>query len=495
MKLKTVLSILLVALLSISCIMTARAATISNDGEYSLVLYSPNDAESGCFDGEYAELIRFKVSEGEKIVKISELTKGITPFNSKNEFSHWEVYGENAKAGEELAIENFKASGNFYTSTGKEIVYNNGLILVAKFDGKPLNDSGNYYVSFDAFGGTVNGKAKLLSVSKSAEFTTIDLTKYVPVRKDCTFKGWDLDGKIVTAVDVGAFAKDSVVNLTATYIKDTFDGKDRVLKLNANGGTVDGKAIGEYDYLGGGDSGTSMSLLPYTPVREGYTFAGWNTKSDGSGKNYNYIYWRLWDNNGKTDVEKDTLLKNELGAEYYQNVTLYASWTKVSEETVKEIESTGETKAKIEFAKDVSKNYKLDIKPIEVKKELADKNVKFIADINVLDGSNVIRISDTEMKIRIALPEDLKGYDKYEVVYILNDEIRETIAATVEDGYIVFKTSHLSQYGIIATNVGGGTEIPPTSDNSNLALWFAVLFISSTAAIGTTVINRKKHNN
>ena len=36
---------------------------------------------------------------------------------------------------------------------------------------------------------------------------------------------------------------------------------------------------------------------------------------------------------------KDTLIKNALGAEYYQNVTLYASWTKTSEETVKEIQS------------------------------------------------------------------------------------------------------------------------------------------------------------
>ena len=104
----------------------------------------------------------------------------------------------------------------------------------------------------------------------------------------------------------------------------------------------------------------------------------------------------------------------------------------------------------------------MDIKPVEVKNELADKNVKFIADINVLDGNNVVKISNTKMKIKIALPEALKGYDKYEVVYILNDEIKETIPATVEDGYIVFETNHLSQYGIIATNTANGTKSPTT---------------------------------
>lgn len=107
---------------------------------------------------------------------------------------------------------------------------------------------------------------------------------------------------------------------------------------------------------------------------------------------------------------------------------------------------------------------------------MADKNVKFIADINVLDANTVVRISDTKMRIRIALPEELKGYNRYEVVYILNDEIKETMPVTVEDGYIVFETSHLSQYGIVATNVSGtgdtgkGTSSPKTGDNSNHAL-------------------------
>lgn len=430
----------------------ANAATISNDGKYSLVL-TANEMD-GCFDGEYVKLVRFNIAEGETTVKLSELTKGIIPFNGKTEFSHWEM-AENTKASEELEIANFTGSGNFYTSTGKEVNYTNALTLSAKFSDKELKDSGKYYVSIDAFGGTINGKAKLTLESKSAEFKTIDLTKYTPVRKGYTFKGWDLDGKIVTSVNSSAFTKDAVINLTATYTQDTFVGDDRVLILNANGGTIDGKTSNKYDYLGGGNSGTSMSLLPYTPVRAGYKFVGWNTKKDGSGKNYTYIYWRVWDKDRDTDFEKDTIIKNALGAEYYQNVTLYAKWDKIGgeEETVKKVESSSKTKGSIEFEEDVDKNYRLEIQKVEIKQELANKDVKFVADINLLYGNEIIKIDNTKMKIKIALPDELKGYNKYEVVYILNNKIKETIPATVENGYIVFETTHLSEYGIIAKNV------------------------------------------
>lgn len=91
----------------------------------------------------------------------------------------------------------------------------------------------------------------------------------------------------------------------------------------------------------------------------------------------------------------------------------------------------------------------------------------------------------------------LKGFDKYEVVYILDDEIKETLPATVEDGYIVFETSHLSQYGIIATNVeekneqtGNGTNNHKTGD---IMITIVMLFVASiVTSVTLIVINRKK---
>ena len=494
------LAIILVSICLLSLSNTVNAATISDDGKYSLLL-TVNDYDAG-FDGEYAKLVRFNVTEGEKTVKLAELTKGIVPFNGKTEFLHWEM-AENVKASEELAIADFTGNGTFWTSTGKEINYTNSLTLNAKFSDKELKDSGKYYVTFDAFGGTINGKAKITLESKVTEFKTIDLTKYIPVRKGYTFKGWDLDGKVVTSVDTSAFAKNVAIDLTATYTQDTFKGDGIVLILNANGGTIDGKTSNKYDYLGGGNSGTNMSLLPYVPVREGYTFNGWKAKKDGSGDKIEYIYWRIWDKNEETDkeFEKDTLIKEESGYERYKNVSLYASWTKNSEtpdqskDTVKKIESTGNTKANIEFSKEINKNYKLEIKKVEVIEKLANKDVKFIADINVLDGKNVVKISNTKMKIKIAMPEELKGYNKYEVVYILNGEIKETLPATVENGYIVFETTHLSEYGIVAKKQvsipENETNNPKTADNVMVNI---ILSVISIVAISTIAIVNKKNN-
>ena len=503
MKTKKCLIFLAIILASI-CLFSfsnrVNAVTISDDGKYTLILTS--NEENFSIDGESQKLIRFDVAEGETTIKLSELTKGMVPFNGRTEFSYWGSFtGE--KANEEIAITDFSWSGNIGGET-----YTNGLTLYAKFSDKVLQGTGTYYLTLDAFAGKVNGQSIVNLTSKSTEFKTIDLTKYTPVREGYTFKGWDLNGKIITSIDSSYFANGDCITVTATYTQDTFKGDGIVLILNANGGTIDGKASNKYDYLGGGNSGTAMSLLPYIPVREGYTFNGWNSKNDGSRKNYKYMYWRLWDKEGATEFEKDTLIKEESGYERYKNITLYASWTKNAgtteepvKETVKKIESTGETKANIEFENEVNKNYKLDIQKVEVNTELANKNVKFIADINVLDGNNIVKISDTKMKVKIALPEELKGYNKYEVVYILNGDIKETLPATVEEGYLVFETTHLSEYGVIAQNVengGGQTNTsnneekinnPKTGDNIGAVI---ALFTIATMGLVATIKIRKR---
>ena len=504
MKIKKSLIFLVIILASIflfSFSNKVNAVTINDDGKYTLILECSNEVDAS-IDGESQKVIKFNVAEGETTVKLSELTKGIEPFNGRTQFAYWGSFtGE--KANEDIAITDFSWSGKL--AEGKS--YTNGLTLYAKFSDKALQGTGTYYLTLDAFAGKVNGKSIIKLTSKSTEFKTVDLTKYTPVREGYTFKGWELDGKIVNSIDSSYYANSDCIKVTATYTQNTFKGDGIVLILNANGGKIDGKESNSYDYIGGDNSGTTMSLLPYMPVREGYTFNGWNTKKDGSGEIYKYVYWRFWDKDEKTDKEfdKDTLIKEENGYERYKNVTLYASWTKNSntpsepeqptKETVKEIKSTGEIEANIEFANEVSKNYKLDIKKVEVKKELADKNIKYMVDINVLDGTNVIKISDTKMKIRIAIPEELKGYNKYEVVYISNDEIKETIPATIEDGYIVFETTHLSEYGIIAKNVENNekavltneTSNPKTADNIMLDV---MLFVISIVGIATLAIKK-----
>ncbi|WP_295096747.1 hypothetical protein, partial [uncultured Catenibacterium sp.] len=109
-KLKKALRIasmmLIAIMIGMSGMINANAATITTSGQYSLILYSDPDGWNPNFEGEYSKMVKFNVAEGETTVKVSELTKGITPFNGENEFSHWETM-EGDKVGDELNISDF----------------------------------------------------------------------------------------------------------------------------------------------------------------------------------------------------------------------------------------------------------------------------------------------------------------------------------------------------------------------------------------------------
>lgn len=346
-RLKRAFLILMAAIFSISGIMTVNAATIKDDGKYTLILSCTTD---GKIDGDYSKIIRFDVADGEKTVSLAELTAGIVPLNDKTRFAYWSTdFNGKTKAAEKLPLSDFTSSGAF-----GDVEYTNGLTVFATFSDEALKGTGTYYLTLDGLGGDINGKQAIVLTSNSSEYKTVDLTQYTPVREGYTFVGWDLGGQFVKSVPADCFSENDAVTVIATYINNTFDDKVISLTLNANGGTLDGKESDKYNYIGGRDSGVSMSLLPYIPVREGYTFNGWNTKKDGSGTNYKYMYWRTWDKDEKNDAEfdKDTLIKEDSGYERYKNVTLYASWTKASGETVKEIQSTGKQTQKLNLKKE-----------------------------------------------------------------------------------------------------------------------------------------------
>ena len=192
--------------------------------------------------------------------------------------------------------------------------------------------------------------------------------------------------------------------------------------------------------------------------------------------------------------EKGSVVINETRDDYYSRYNFKCKLNLIVtpiKETTNYIESSTDINGSITFEKEVSKNYTLDIKKVEVKKELADKNVKYLVDINILENGEVVKIDNIKMQIRIALPEELKEYKNYEVVYISNDEIKETIPATIEDGYIVFETTHLSEYGIVATEKINNTENPKTGDN--IFLYLTIIILSIIGLTGVSTIAYKKN--
>lgn len=145
-------------------------------------------------------------------------------------------------------------------------------------------------------------------------------------------------------------------------------------------------------------------------------------------------------------------------------------------------EVTKEEKAKAETK--VNDLYK-DNKKVE--------NTKLITlyDIKVSDGINIIPMSNGKFSISIAIDESETKYDNYKVIYIDdNGNIGETLDAKLVDGKIVFKTTHLSVYGIIGYNNATVTN-PNTGDNLSMIIILGGL---SLLTIGMSVRKLNKNN-
>ena len=178
-----------------------------------------------------------------------------------------------------------------------------------------------------------------------------------------------------------------------------------------------------------------------------------------------------------------------------------------TEDTIVEISTTpssdvSSVEANIKFTTPIAKENRLEIikqDDDQVSKELKTKepNLKVVYDINVISNTGEItKIENNKMTIKIKLDENLLGYDNYEVVYIKDGKVEERISATVKDGYIIFETSHLSEYGVVASSsddkisVEETTTNPQTGDN---IIMYGILFIVAVLGSVSTIIILKKN--
>ena len=123
-----------------------------------------------------------------------------------------------------------------------------------------------YDVTFDANGGSCD------TVSKKVTYASTYGTLPTPIRDGYEFNGW------YTATSGGTkITKDSDVEITvAQTLYARWSANSYTVTFNVNGsGTVD-PATKSVTF------GQKYSSLP-TPIRDGYTFNGWNTKANGSG--------------------------------------------------------------------------------------------------------------------------------------------------------------------------------------------------------------------
>ena len=241
--------------------------------------------------------------------------------------------------------------------------------------------------------GSINGKDIEVIKAPTSSFATVDLTKYVPTStySEYSFEGWSIDGKsYVKSISAEDFEKvpHDIIEVVGIWKKNTFDSNSSLnFRLDANGGTIDGKSTNLYNWYAP-SSMYPVYLLGYTPVKEDSKFLGWNTKADGTGDKVTTLWWEA--------IRDPKATKYELDEEGF--IKLYAVWEKNGEgtnpppttpvgkpevNTEKELSTVvegTEVEVKVELEKALEEGSKLQIvkvaeeKVAEVKK--IEKNLK-----------------------------------------------------------------------------------------------------------------------
>ena len=179
-------------------------------------------------------------------------------------------------------------------------VFTAALLAFTVFGCKQNDDSNpeKCMLTYDANGGT--GEMKNVTADEGSEIT---LTANAFTRMGYTFAKWDtkVDGSGDKYVDEAKFKLTANTTLYAQWTANTYTVE---FDKNADDATGDAPAEIQATY----DKDFALPENKFTKI--GYNFAGWNTKADGSG----------------TDYEANAKVKN-LTEENNATVILYAQWT------------------------------------------------------------------------------------------------------------------------------------------------------------------------
>ena len=162
-----------------------------------------------------------------------------------------------------------------------------------------------YFVNKDDWTGTIKAYAWNSDCDKNKDWSGADMTSTGKTYKGKNIYSITLNKQYANIIFNNGSSQTGDLTLGSTNIGKMYDGSnwvdynvDPVVTFKANGGTGN-------DHTQTVHYNTSTALTANTFTRTGYTFAGWNTKTDGTGTSY-------------SDKQKVTLTAN---------TTLYAKWT------------------------------------------------------------------------------------------------------------------------------------------------------------------------
>ena len=354
-------------------------------------------------------------------------------------------------------------------------------------------------VSLKVTDGTLNGGISVRMGTITISGGTINAfkgTEEYPIDKPEDY--YSFDGNVWLPDGISVFG--------GTYTSDAEEGNK--LNLTITGGTINvdnklGSAVAIYDFgkvkqdmkisITGGKFTTASTTRNAYDVLTLKDIGVSNPKT-GYGVVNNLVTTSITGGSFNTDVTKfvaDKYVVNKNGNTYavVENKVLETTDEKVIFESAEAIrndlvlEVTEKTEDEIKKGTEkVTEAYKDNKKVKEVK-------LINLYEINVLNGDGrVEKLEDGKFTIAIAIPESEQKYDAYKVVYFDEEgKLVETLDAKLENGKVVFTTTHLSTYGIVGYN-NVATKNPATND-MNLALILASLGLASAGAV---LVSRKK---
>ena len=144
-----------------------------------------------------------------------------------------------------------------------------------------------YFVNKDSWTGTIKAYAWNSDCDKNKDWSGADMTSTGKTYKGKNIYSITLNKRYANIIFNNSSSKTGDLTLGSTNIGKMYDGPnwvdynvDPVVTFKANGGTgSDYTQIVHYN--------TNTALIANTFTRTGYNFAGWNTKTDGTGTSYN----------------------------------------------------------------------------------------------------------------------------------------------------------------------------------------------------------------
>lgn len=134
----------------------------------------------------------------------------------------------------------------------------------------------------------------------------------------------------------------------------------------------------------------------------------------------------------------------------------------------------------------------------ELKNSITPDNNVLLAlyDISVInDDKEVIPMKDGSFTIKIKMNDEMKKYNELSAAYISDGKIAESFETSVDGDFVIFNTTHLSEYAIYGNNetvVDSNDNISNPSTGDNISFYLFTLCIS-VLGISSIVYKLKKN--